>query len=102
MKSKIFKTVFPAFALMLAIMASLALTSANNDVAEKEEDATKITIALYKNGIGQPCVEVQDVCCQEEVAEELCTINVNGIDRQLFKARTHTSCNILLYKWQGY
>ncbi|WP_303319224.1 DUF6520 family protein [Flavivirga abyssicola] len=98
MKSKIFKTVFPAFAFMLAITASLAFTSANNDVVEEEH--TKITKAYVKAGIGQPCQLVTPVCCQVEFAEVLCTINISGIDRQLFKTRTQTSCNGLLYEYE--
>ncbi|WP_303319223.1 DUF6520 family protein [Flavivirga abyssicola] len=98
MKSKIFKTVFPAFALILAISASLAFSPVNNDMAE---DATKITTAYYKNGIGIPCPLVTPVLCQLEFVEnQACTIQVSGTDRQLFLIQTQNSCVTLLYKCQ--
>ncbi|WP_330444580.1 DUF6520 family protein [Flavivirga abyssicola] len=98
MKSNFFKIVLPAFALMLAITASLAFTSANNDVAE-EEDA--VTIAYYKDGIGNPCVEESPVSCQVEFVEDKpCTVLIDTVERQLFQNPTQSSCTVLLYELQ--
>ncbi|WP_330444582.1 DUF6520 family protein [Flavivirga abyssicola] len=100
MKSNFFKIVLPAFALMLAITASLAFTSANNDVAE--DTTIEITTAFYKNGLGNPCVLVNPVSCQVEFVEDKpCTISLQGVDRQLFMTETQTSCTVLLYEWEG-
>ncbi|WP_303319149.1 DUF6520 family protein [Flavivirga abyssicola] len=100
MKSKIFKIVLPAFALMLAITASLAFTPANDHVVE---DGILVSTAYFRNGIQNPCLQLFPVSCQLEfVEDQICAVNINGLDRALFftKIQALPSCVTLLYKYQ--
>ncbi|MDO5978209.1 DUF6520 family protein [Flavivirga spongiicola] len=79
MKSKIFKIVLPAFALMLAITASLAFTSVENDAAEQ----TPLEGWYLNNDTPPVCTKVittppgSDVNCQTSGAD-VCTLFIPG------------------------
>ncbi|AXP80866.1 hypothetical protein CJ739_1780 [Mariniflexile rhizosphaerae] len=97
MKSKIFKIVLPAFALVFAITASLAFTPAENG---KAEDAP-VNKGWYQNPDANNCVQIMPIQCQTDIAPQICTTIVFGVERQLFYTATGditTPCNITLYK----
>lgn len=94
MKSKIFKIVLPAFALVFAITASLAFTPAENSMVED----TPITSAYFQNPDEFNCTHVNQVDC-DTVGTEICTILGGPSDGiQLFKKNTQNACNIVLFR----
>ncbi|WP_162880174.1 DUF6520 family protein [Mariniflexile rhizosphaerae] len=92
MKSKIFKIVLPAFALLFAISVSLAFTPAGNSMVEE----TPVTAAFYQNPDENNCTQVVVDC--DTCGCEICTAVIFGIERQLFLKNAGGKCNILLYK----
>ncbi|MDO5968529.1 DUF6520 family protein [Flavivirga aquimarina] len=97
MKSNFFKIVLPAFALMLAITASLAFTSADS----AEDTDTKIVIAEYIHPDTQDCTTIDEVCCQL-TGTDLCTAIVknnagNDVTVDLFLKTS--VCNLILYEY---
>ena len=105
MKTNFFKIVLPAFALMLAITASLAFTPAENDM-EEEEFGALITVA-YRQLVNPPtipshCSIKTNVSCQFENYENapICTVQTGPqTGQQLFGQVTPGICNVILYKY---
>ena len=104
MKSKIFKIVLPAFALMLAISASLAFTSVENSM---EEDAIE-TSGWYQNVVpptqASHCTFVPIINCDTvDQNAGLCSVivTIGGVPtlKQVYKKATPLAlCNTTLYK----
>ncbi|MDO5971215.1 DUF6520 family protein [Flavivirga aquimarina] len=95
MKTKFFKIVLPAFALMLAITASLAFTS-----ADSAEDLLKITVAEYER-TDIVCTVTNEVECQL-TGNELCTIVVQNDAGENVVVNLYlvtTNCTVILYEY---
>ncbi|MDD7888258.1 DUF6520 family protein [Flavivirga sp. 57AJ16] len=96
MKTIFFKIALPAFAFMFAIMASLAFTSVENDIAED----CPITKAWIHHGPDEMCILVDPVNC-DTVNQDLglCTVTILKKTEQLYGKDYNASCaNIILYK----
>ena len=93
MKTNFLKIVLPAFALMLAITASLAFTSVEDDAI--------VTKAWYQNPDENTCILVEPVRC-DTVDQGLgfCEIQQGPITHQLYDKDGNGKCNIELFKPQ--
>lgn len=81
MKTRIFKTVFPIMAFVIAIMGAFAF----NSVPEKDTKAVAQFLGHYKeNGI---CVD-SGVMCQDEIVTTPCKSGT----KDLFKRLSNTNC----------
>ncbi|MDO5970015.1 DUF6520 family protein [Flavivirga aquimarina] len=96
MKSNFFKIVLPAFALMLAITASLAFTP-----ADSSEDLLKITVAEYSHPDTQDCTFKNEVECQSTGSDICTTIVKNNADDNVTVDLYLVSSNCIttLYKY---
>ena len=98
MKTNFFKIVLPAFALMLAITASLAFTPVEEDHVPGLCDVTE---AFYQNPDANVCQEVLNIEC--DIADQglgFCTIQVGPFTKRLYLKTGITTgpCNVPLYK----
>ncbi|MDO5970016.1 DUF6520 family protein [Flavivirga aquimarina] len=96
MKSNFFKIVLPAFALMLAITASLAFTP-----ADSAEDLLEIDIAEYINpeNVNNDCLPITEVSCQI-TGTVLCTFEIEKDNEELVDVDLFlrsSDCGIPLY-----
>ncbi|MDO5968531.1 DUF6520 family protein [Flavivirga aquimarina] len=104
MKSNFFKIVLPAFALMLAITASLAFTS-----ADSAETATEIIVAEYIHPDTGFCTFIYEVSCQLQfidIEQAICTVIVQDnegvdvlVDLHLLTNFPTINCTIPLYEY---
>ncbi|GAA3586857.1 DUF6520 family protein [Flavivirga amylovorans] len=96
MKSNFFKIVLPAFALMLAITASLAFTPANDADVTLEQGFIQ---TLDQQGTITACDE--SIICDAEENAQVCTVGL-GTPIQVFGKQTlsQTSCSKVLYRVQ--
>ncbi|TGV04057.1 DUF6520 family protein [Flavivirga rizhaonensis] len=99
MRTIFFRTVLPAFALMIAITASLAFASDQNDMAD--EDAT-VNTAYDRDPIELYCIIPYPVNCsnvKETPSAPLCTIN-NGTTQVYQRTHTVFECTVVLWEKQ--
>ncbi|MDO5968380.1 DUF6520 family protein [Flavivirga aquimarina] len=96
MKTKIFKIAFPALALILAITASLAFTSAENSMA----DDIVVTQGWYQNPNEISCTLVSPINCDcTSSYNPICTYTVGFSVHQVYQKQNSISpCNVILYK----
>ena len=96
MNTKILKIVLPAFALMLAITASLAFTSAGNTMA----DDIVVTSGWYQNPDQLSCVTASPINCDcTSIFNPLCTYMTIFGPKQVYQKQNSISpCNVVLYK----
>ena len=96
MKTKKIKILIPSFALMLAIITSIAFIPVENTMTED----CPITRAWYHHGPDEMCVLVEPVNC-DDVDQNLglCTVSILGVTQQLYGKDYNASCaNVILYK----
>ncbi|MGB5819332.1 MAG: DUF6520 family protein [Saonia sp.] len=95
MKSKVFKIALPAFAFMLAIVASFAFTPTQNGLEEE-----MFITGFVQNGSAISCISVPEICGTNS-ANPVCetTEDFQGVPlgTQVF-AKQGTLCNSLLYR----
>ncbi|MDD7888254.1 DUF6520 family protein [Flavivirga sp. 57AJ16] len=96
MKTNFFKIVLPAFALMLAITASLAFTPAENSAEDPNE-----TIVDYISNVTTNCVDADlsiGYCNIEQFEDWIpCTVNLGGAEGVVQLRKDQTSCVTLLF-----
>jgi hypothetical protein len=86
MKTRIFKTIFPVMAFMIAILGAFAFKS----VPAEEANSLLPVIGHYKvNGFCEPQTE-----CQDDNPTTACQFNGQNVYRKL----SNTSCSSALYR----